>query len=70
MKIGDTPPFLPPLPILFYQPFPFYGKNLNPHFFKNFENCEKSKPLFIKGSGVRRGGGPTMSMISLCQPET
>ena len=65
MKIGDTPPFLPPppspFPILFYQPFPFYGKNLNLHFFKNFKNCEKSKPLFIKGSGVGRGE------VQLCQ---
>ena len=30
MKISDT------LPSLFYQPFPFYGKNMNPPFSKKF----------------------------------
>ena len=31
--------------LLYYQPLPFYEKNLKPHF---FENCENSNPLLCK----------------------
>ena len=50
MKISDTLSFFQTTP-LFYQPLPFYGKNLTtPPFFKTFENS--LSPIIKGGGGV------------------
>ena len=59
MKISDIPFLKHSLP-LFYQPFPFDGKNLNPPpsppFFENAENS--TSPLYKGG-----GGDPTLHIL-------
>ena len=49
---------------LFYQPFPFYGKNLNPPFFRKIWKL-KPPPLLYKVGGAGSGseGVPTMESL-------
>lgn len=60
IKTSDSPLFLktifPILPTLC-----FYGKNLNPAFFKNFENSKNHPPL-APPSPFKKRGFPTMKL--------
>ena len=52
MKLSDAPFFRPT--VLFYQPLPFYGENINALFWGNFEITPlKTSPTPLKSRGFK-----------------